>query len=112
MGGLQQTIGNPDDRLVHDAFVATINAPGASLLDLNYLGGSDFESAKGVALDAAGNIYVAGVTYSTNFPTANAAQPIYGGDRMRMRALVLSAFVGLSAADFPSVFLELIQLVL
>jgi uncharacterized repeat protein (TIGR03803 family) len=39
-----------------------------------YLGGNDYDSGFGVAVDASGNILVAGTTASTNFPTANAFQ--------------------------------------
>src|SRR5262249_52606655 len=42
-----------------------------------YLGGSGWDSAEGIALDAAGNIYVAGKTYSLDFATtvSNAFSP-------------------------------------
>lgn len=64
-----------------DAFVAEIDpaligAPG--LLFSTFLGGKDDENdlrKSGLALDAAGNIFVAGTTSSANFPTTlNAAQ--------------------------------------
>src|SRR5262249_21930736 len=38
-----------------------------------YLGGSDNEGARGVAVDASGNIYVAGFTFSMNFPVTSGA---------------------------------------
>jgi photosystem II stability/assembly factor-like uncharacterized protein len=40
-----------------------------------YLGGSLEERIHGVAIDASGNVIVAGETYSANAPTANPAQP-------------------------------------
>jgi uncharacterized repeat protein (TIGR03803 family) len=46
-----------------------------------YLGGSGFDSGFGVAIDASGNIVVAGTTASTNFPTANAFQSQNGGSQ-------------------------------
>lgn len=51
-------------------------SPSAGLLYCTYLGGTTgTTSASGVAVDAAGNIYVAGGTYSTSFPvTAGAFQ--------------------------------------
>jgi hypothetical protein len=39
-----------------------------------YLGGSDGDFASGIAVDASGNVYLAGQTFSTDFPTANALQ--------------------------------------
>ncbi len=44
-----------------------------------YLGGSGTDAAYGIAVDPSGNAYVAGLTFSTNFPTSNAFQSSYGG---------------------------------
>lgn len=71
-----------------DAFVAKIKttAP-AQLLHSTYLGGTGGslaapEQANAIALDSTGNVYVAGVTSSTNFPvTAGALQTNAGGSR-------------------------------
>lgn len=47
---------------------------------LTYLGGSGVESSYGIAVDTAGNIYVAGATASSNFPTKTGAlQTASGG---------------------------------
>ena len=40
-----------------------------------YLGGSAKDEAHGIAVDAGGNAYVAGIARSSNFPTRNAAAP-------------------------------------
>jgi hypothetical protein len=46
------------------------------LLQATYLGGSAADEAFAMALDAAGNVYIAGTTLSPNFPaTAGGAQP-------------------------------------
>lgn len=58
-----------------DAFVTKFNSTGSGLLFSTYLGGSFSDSATGIAVDAAGNIYVAGETISQNFPTVNAIKP-------------------------------------
>lgn len=55
-----------------DVFVAKLDPSGARLEYASYLGGAVQDSPAGIALDAAGNIYVAGYTNSLNFPTANA----------------------------------------
>jgi hypothetical protein len=44
-----------------------------------YLGGSGYDLGYGIAVDSAGNAYVTGGSLSTDFPTANPLQPIYGG---------------------------------
>jgi len=57
------------------AFVAKIDSTGSNLLYSTYLSGSaDDEEATGLAIDKSGNVYVAGNTHSTDFPTRNAVQ--------------------------------------
>lgn len=62
-----------------DGFVARLNARGTALHYSTYLGGTADDRAQGIALDASGNAYVAGLTISTNFPTSAALQPASGG---------------------------------
>ena len=58
------------------AFVAKIDGASGDLLFSTYFGGSGNDRASAIALDRAGNIYVAGITDSTNLPTtAGALQP-------------------------------------
>jgi hypothetical protein len=59
---------------LNDAFVTKLNASGSGLLFSTYLGGSRSEEGQGIAVDGVGNIYVAGMTGSTNFPVLNAVQ--------------------------------------
>ncbi len=61
--------------VTQDAFVTKLNSSGSGLLFSTYLGGSQGDSGTGIAVDAAGNIYVAGETNSKNFTTVNAFQP-------------------------------------
>jgi len=55
-----------------DAFVSKLNfdllTSTLSLVYSTYLGGSDFESGGGIAVDASGNAYVTGSTTSPDFP--------------------------------------------
>jgi hypothetical protein len=63
-----------------DVFVSKLNATGTALVYSTYLGGSSRDSGRAIALDAAGNAYITGFTYSRNFPvTAGAAQSSPGG---------------------------------
>jgi hypothetical protein len=63
-----------------DAFVTKLNPTGTALLYSTYLGGSGGDEALGIAVDSAGNAYVAGFTTSTDFPaTPGALQTTYGG---------------------------------
>ncbi len=54
---------------LYDAFVTKLNAAGTALVYSTYFGGSGGDYGQGIALDADGNAYVVGITYSTNFPT-------------------------------------------
>ncbi len=63
---------------ISDAFVTKLDASGAPVFS-TYLGGSDYDSGRGIALDANRNIYVAGETRG-DFPvTPGSFQPYYGG---------------------------------
>lgn len=62
-----------------DVFVTKLAADGASLIFSTYLGGFNGEFPQNVELDSLGNIIVGGRTSSTDFPIANAAQPVFGG---------------------------------
>jgi hypothetical protein len=63
----------------NDAFVTKLNAAGTALVYSTYLGGNGNDRGHGIAVDAAGEAYVTGLTSSTNFPTLNAFQPTFGG---------------------------------
>jgi len=91
-----------------DAVVFKV-APDGSLLYSTYLGGGGYEEAGGIAVDSSGNAYVAGWTFSSNFPTTAAAfQPTSGSDgdafvtklNASGSALVYSTYLGGFAGDF------------
>src|SRR5947209_196297 len=56
-----------------DAVVLKLNPQGNNLVYSTYLGGSDNDSAIGIAVDASGNAYVTGGTKSSDFPTTASA---------------------------------------
>jgi hypothetical protein len=54
-----------------DAFVTKLNSTGSALVYSTYLGGSDVDAVgdhNGIAVDAAGDAYVAGLTFSARLP--------------------------------------------
>lgn len=51
-----------------DVFVSKFSPSGDRLLYSTYLGGSGRDIGEAIAVDAAGNVYLTGETYSTNFP--------------------------------------------
>jgi FlgD Ig-like domain/Beta-propeller repeat/IPT/TIG domain len=72
-----QPAGSPDSHgRVADGFVTKFSASGNELIYSTYLGGKGIDDCAGIAIDAAGNAYVTGVTYgdqTNNFPTTASA---------------------------------------
>ena len=58
----------------NDVFVFKLSESGSSLLYSTYVGGSNSDWADAIAVDLSGNVYVSGLTSSTNFPVVNANQ--------------------------------------
>jgi hypothetical protein len=66
-GAFQPTFGGGD------AFVTKLNSAGSGIVYSTYFGGSDSDIGVGIALDAAGSVYLTGYTRSTNFPVTPGA---------------------------------------
>jgi hypothetical protein len=62
-----------------EAFVSKLNPSGSALVFSTYLGGRWVDGGNGLAVDDAGNVYLAGVTSSPDFPVVNAIQPNWVG---------------------------------
>lgn len=99
---LQGTIGGGSD-----AFVTELSPDGSALVYSTFLGGSGSDSGQAIAVDSAGEAYVAGFTFSTNFPVQNALQAASGGGGDAFVAkltaggstLVYSTYLGGSGED-------------
>lgn len=93
-----------------DAFAAKINPSGTALVYSTLLGGIAGDLASAIAVDAAGNAYLAGQTDSTNFPLNRAAQAInHGGMDVFVAelntsgsALLFSTYLGGSSSDIAN----------
>ena len=84
-----------------DAFVAKVNPSGTGLVYAGFLGGSDWDEGSDIAVDAAGNAYVTGYTWSSNFPTVVGPDTSYnGGDYDAFVAKVNPSGTGLVYAGF------------
>ncbi|MFX0094823.1 MAG: SBBP repeat-containing protein, partial [Candidatus Hodarchaeota archaeon] len=92
-----------------DAFVAKFSADGQSLLFSTYFGGSGDDYEHGLAIDAAGNILIAGGTTSGNLPTVNAFQPSFQGGTFdafvakfsaNNHSLLFASYLGGSVQDY------------
>ena len=55
-----------------DGFAAKLNPQGNAVVYATYLGGSKDDQLSGLAVDTAGNAYLAGITFSTDFPGTTA----------------------------------------
>jgi len=73
---LQSTCATTSGALCDDAFVAALGPGGTFLSFATYLGGGLHDAGNAIAVDASDNVYVAGATLSTDFPsTAGVFQP-------------------------------------
>ena len=92
-----------------DDYVAKLNRTGTALLWSTYIGGTGDDEAFGMTVDKLGNVYVAGPTLSTDFPTTPGAfqETPPGGDHDGFVAkidstgsrLVFSTYLGGSGHD-------------
>jgi hypothetical protein len=91
----------------NDVFISKLNAAGSALTYSTYLGGLSDEKPGNIAVDSAGSAYIAGVTFSNNFPTANALQGTIKGSldafvtkiNAAGSALVYSSYLGGTVTD-------------
>ena len=95
-----------------DAFVAKVNATGTALVYAGFVGGSESDSAAGIAVDSDGHAYVAGDTFSTeaSFPVQTGPDLTFNGVRDAFvtkvnpsgTALIYAGYIGGSSFDVGS----------
>ena len=56
-----------------DAFVLKLNSTGDTLIYSTFIGGTSDDEGAGIAVDSTGNAYIAGKTWSSDFPTTPGA---------------------------------------
>jgi len=85
-----------------DAFVARVQASGAALVACGYIGGSDSDEGRAIALDTNGNVFVTGLTYSSDatFPVVGGPDLIYNGSGDAFVARVKASFAGLDYCGY------------
>jgi len=94
-----------------DAFVMKINSTGSAIVFSTTLGGSASDGAGRIALDASGNIWIAGGTSSADFPVKSPFQPAFAGGwddgyvaklSPQASSLLASTYFGGSGRDYIS----------
>jgi len=68
----------PNPGALDNGFLMKLS-PAGGIIYSTYLGGKDDDTGFGIAVDASGNVYVAGFTASSDFPTANPSQSALNG---------------------------------
>lgn len=63
----------------YDIYVTKLNSTATAITWSTFLGGTGYDASAGVGIDSSGNVYVGGMTNSTNFPVSSAIQSTYGG---------------------------------
>jgi photosystem II stability/assembly factor-like uncharacterized protein len=83
-----------------DAFIAKFTPDGGSLVWSTYLGGTGRDFGMGISVDNSGDVYVAGTTFSRDFPTINAFQKASANPLVRKSVDGAATFVN-SDAGLP-----------
>ncbi|MFW9990808.1 MAG: SBBP repeat-containing protein [Candidatus Odinarchaeota archaeon] len=95
----------------NDAFVCKLPPGGNTLLYSTYIAGSSGDYGTGIAVDAAGCVYIIGETTSADFPSVNAFQEDLAGSTDVYvsklspggNSLIYSTYIGGSGGDYTGV---------
>jgi hypothetical protein len=102
-GGYQSSLNGSQN-----AFVTKVNFTGTALVYSTFLGGSAADTAQAIQVDSSGDAYLAGYTFSTDFPTVAAYQSNNKGGADAFvaelnptgAALTFSTYLGGSGNDY------------
>lgn len=91
-GAYQNTFAGPP----YDYIVSTISADGTTLQASTYVGGTNRDACRGVAVDDAGDIYLAGFSFSSDFPAT-------GGTFQSVKSLIDDATLSKMSGDLTQI---------
>lgn len=83
-----------------DAFLAIPSASGSTLDLCAYLGGGGTDKGQGIAVNASGNVYIAGITFSGDFPTVGGLDSSNKGNGDGFVTKYNTALTGISYSGF------------
>jgi hypothetical protein len=88
----------------HDVFIAKVNASGTALDYCGYIGGSNYDLGRGIAVDDDGSAYITGSTRSTEstFPVTVGPDLTYNGSQDAFIAKVVEPSIWYVDGDVPT----------
>lgn len=84
-----------------DAFITKVNFDGTALAYSTYVGGAKADVGQSIKVDSSGNAYIAGYTFSSDFPLQN---PVQGSNAGTVNAFVTEINTGGTAFLFSTYF--------